>query len=319
MLKKIGYKLMAEEHGPAALVRNTVRAEQAGFDFAAISDHFFPWLDEQGHAPFAWTVLGAAAQATSHIGLMTAVTCPIMRYHPAIVAQAAATLAVLSGDRFVFGLGAGERLNEHVVGEGWPGIGERHERLSEAYDIIKGLLDGSLTNYRGKYFNLDNAKLFDRPDRAPLIVGAAGGPEAARLAGRKAQGLIVTEPNAELIQAFKSAGGSGPLYAEVPLCYAASEDKARDIAHRYHRWSLAGGPVMPELPDTETFAAASSHITPDDVAEEVSLGPEPEPHLKAIREYIDAGYDHLILTQIGPEQDAFFAFFERELRPALES
>ena len=167
MLKKIGYKLMAEEHGPAALVRNTVRAEQAGFDFAAISDHFFPWLDEQGHAPFAWTVLGAAAQATGHIGLMTAVTCPIMRYHPAIVAQAAATLAVLSGDRFVFGLGAGERLNEHVVGEGWPGIGERHERLSEAYDIIRGLLDGPLTNYRGKYFNLDNAKLFDRPDRAP--------------------------------------------------------------------------------------------------------------------------------------------------------
>ena len=179
---------MAEEHGPAALVRNTVRAEQAGFDFAAISDHFFPWLDEQGHAPFAWTVLGAAAQATSHIGLMTAVTCPIMRYHPAIVAQAAATLAVLSGDRFVFGLGAGERLNEHVVGEGWPGIGERHERLSEAYDIIAGLLDGSLTNYRGKYFSLDNAKLFDRPDRAPPLVGAAGGPEAARLAGRKARG-----------------------------------------------------------------------------------------------------------------------------------
>ena len=194
MLKKIGYKLMAEEHGPAALVRNTVRAEQAGFDFAAISDHFFPWLDEQGHAPFAWTVLGAAAQATRHIGLMTAVTCPIMRYHPAIIAQAAATLAVLSDGRFILGLGAGERLNEHVVGEGWPGIGERHERLSEAYDIIRGLLDGSLTNYRGKYFNLDNAKLFDRPDRAPLIIGAAGGPEAARLAGRKAEGLIVTEP-----------------------------------------------------------------------------------------------------------------------------
>ena len=253
MLKKIGYKLMAEEHGPAALVRNTVRAEQAGFDFAAISDHFFPWLDEQGHAPFAWTVLGAAAQATSHIGLMTAVTCPIMRYHPAIVAQAAATLAVLSGDRFVFGLGAGERLNEHVVGQGWPGIGERHERLSEAYDIIAGLLDGSLTNYRGKYFSLDNAKLFDRPDRAPPLVGAAGGPEAARLAGRKTQGLITTEPSADLIAAFKSAGGNGPLYAEVPLCYAASEDEARDIAHRYNRWSLAGGPVMPELPDTESL------------------------------------------------------------------
>jgi G6PDH family F420-dependent oxidoreductase len=316
---KIGYKLMAEEHGPAALVRNTLRAEQTGFEFAAISDHFFPWLDEQGHSPFAWTVLGAAAQATSRIGLMTAVTCPIMRYHPAIVAQGAATMAVLSGDRFVLGLGAGERLNEHVIGQGWPGLGERHERLSEAYDIIRGLLDGSLTNYRGNYFNLDDAKLFDRPDRAPAIIGAAGGPEAARLAGRKADGLITTVPDADLIEAFKSAGGKGPLYAEVPMCYADSEDKAREIAHRYHRWSLAGGPVMPELPDPETFDAASSHITQEDVAEEVSLGPSPEPHLKAIRKYIGAGYDHLILTQIGPEQDGFFEFFERDLRPALAS
>ncbi|MGE0259434.1 MAG: TIGR03557 family F420-dependent LLM class oxidoreductase [Alphaproteobacteria bacterium] len=316
---EIGYKLMAEEHGPAALVRNTVRAEQAGFEFAAISDHFFPWINEQGHSPFAWTVLGAAAQATSHIGLMTAVTCPITRYHPAIVAQAAATMAVLSGDRFVFGIGAGERLNEHVVGGGWPGIGERHERLSEAYDIIRGLLDGSLTNYRGTYFALDNATLFDRPDRAPAIIGAAGGPEAARLAGRKADGLIATVPQADLVKAYKSVGGSGPLYAEVPMCYAESEDEAREIAHRYHRWSLAGGPVMPELPDPESFDAASKHVRPDDVAEEVSLGPSPEPHLKAIGEYLDAGYDRLILTQIGPEQDAFFEFFEHELRPALAS
>ncbi len=175
---KLGYKLMAEEHGPAALVRNTVRAEQAGFAFAAISDHFFPWLDEQGHAPFAWSVLGAAAQATRQIQLMTAVTCPIMRYHPAIIAQGAATMAVLSKNRFILGLGAGERLNEHVIGEGWPGIGERHERFSEAYDIIRGLLEGSIRNYRGKYFMLDDAKLYDRPDRAPAIIGAAGGPEA---------------------------------------------------------------------------------------------------------------------------------------------
>jgi G6PDH family F420-dependent oxidoreductase len=307
----LGYKLMAEEHGPVALVRNTVRAERAGFAFAAISDHFFPWLDEQGHAPFAWSVLGAAAQATRQIQLMTAVTCPIMRYHPAIIAQGAATMAVLSENRFILGLGAGERLNEHVVGEGWPGIGERHERLSEAYDIIRGLLDGSIENYRGKYFMLDNAKLYDRP--------AAGGPEAARLTGRKADGIITTVPEADLIEDFRSAGGKGPLYAEVPMCYAASEDKAREVAHRYHRWSLAGGLVMPELPDTGTFAAASSHITPDQVAEEVSLGPSPEAHLEAIREYIDAGFDHLILTQIGPEQDLFFQFFERELRHTLLS
>ena len=232
---KLGYKLMAEEHGPTALVRNTVRAEQAGFAFAAISDHFFPWLDEQGHAPFAWSVLGAAAQATRQIELMTAVTCPIMRYHPAIVAQAAATVAMLSENRFTLGLGAGERLNEHVVGEGWPGLGERHERLSEAYDIIRGLLDGSMKNYRGTYFVLEDAQLYDRPDRAPAIVGAAGGSEAARLAGRKADGMITTAPQADLIEAFRSTGGKGPLYAEVPMCYAASEDEAREIAHRYHR------------------------------------------------------------------------------------
>jgi G6PDH family F420-dependent oxidoreductase len=148
-MTQFGYKLMSEEHGPAALVRNAVRAEQAGFAFAAISDHFFPWLEEQGHSPFAWTVLGAVANATRHLGLLTAVTCPIMRYHPAVVAQAAATMAVLSNDRFTLGLGSGERLNEHVVGEGWPGIGERHERLSEALDIIKGLLGGTLNGMMG--------------------------------------------------------------------------------------------------------------------------------------------------------------------------
>ena len=161
---KFGYKLKSEEHGPTDLVRNANRAEQAGFDFAAISDHFFPWVEEQGHSPFAWSVLGALANATQQIGLMTAVTCPIMRYHPAIIAQSAATVALLSDNRFTLGLGAGERLNEHIVGEGWPGRGERHERLSEALEIIQqGLLAGTLTNYRGGYFALDDARLFDRP------------------------------------------------------------------------------------------------------------------------------------------------------------
>jgi G6PDH family F420-dependent oxidoreductase len=164
---EFGYKLMSEEHGPADLVRNAARAEEAGFDFAAISDHFSPWLDEQGHAPLAWCVLGAIAHATERIGLMTAVTCPIMRYHPAIIAQSAATMGLLSDDPFILGLGAGERLNEHVVGAGWPGRGERHERLSEAADIIQGLFAGELTNYRGKYFRLDHARLFDRPEAKP--------------------------------------------------------------------------------------------------------------------------------------------------------
>jgi G6PDH family F420-dependent oxidoreductase len=198
---KLGYKLMSEEHGPTDLVRNATRAEQAGFDFAAISDHYFPWLEEQGHSPFAWSVLGAVANATRRMGLMTSVTCPIMRYHPAIIAQATATMGLLASNRFTLGLGAGERLNEHIVGAGWPGVVERHERLSEAVDIIQGLLAGTLTNYRGKYFRLDHCHLFDRPDQKPAVVMAAAGPQAARLAGQKGDGLMATEPRADIIEA----------------------------------------------------------------------------------------------------------------------
>jgi G6PDH family F420-dependent oxidoreductase len=237
----LGYKLMSEEHGPADLVRNAQHAEQAGFDFAAISDHFSPWLEEQGHAPLAWSVLGAVANATRRIGLMTAVTCPSMRYHPAIIAQGAATVAMLSNNRFTLGLGAGERLNEHVIGAGWPGRGERHERLSEAVDIIQGLLGDTLTNYRGKHLHLDHARLFDRPERKPAVAIAAGGIEAARLAGRKADGLIVTEARPELVEAYAAAGGSGPRYAEVALCYAEREGDARKTAHRYFRGRRVAG------------------------------------------------------------------------------
>jgi G6PDH family F420-dependent oxidoreductase len=314
---RLGYKLMSEEHGPAALVENARRAEAAGFDFAAISDHFSPWLEEQGHSPLAWPVLGAIANATSRLGLMTAVTCPIMRYHPAIIAQGAATLALLSDDRFTLGLGAGERLNEHVVGEGWPGRGERHERLAEAIDIIQGLLAGELTNYRGDYFELDHARLYDRPETKPGVGIAAGGPEAARLAGRKGDGLIATEPGSDLIEAFVMAGGSGPRYAEVAMCYAAREEEAQATAHRYFRWTVAGWPVLAELPDTEGFAAASEHVSPETVARTVTCGPSAERHLEAVDRYLEAGYDHIILVQIGPDQDAFLDFFGRELQPAL--
>ena len=316
---KLGYKLMSEEHGPADLVRNARRAEQAGFDFAAISDHFSPWIEEQGHSPLVWPVLGAIANATSRIGLMTAVTCPIMRYHPAIIAQGAATLGVLSGGRFTLGLGAGERLNEHVVGEGWPGRGDRHERLAEAADIIQGLLAGELTNYRGSYFDLDHARLYDRPETKPDVVIAAGGPEAARLAGRKSDGLIATEPRSDLIEAFVSAGGSGPRYAEVAMCYALREEDAQETVHHYFRWTVTGWPVLAELPDTESFAAATEHVTPETVAQMVTCGPSAERHLEAIDRYLEAGYDHIILTQIGPDQDAFFDLFEHELAPTLRS
>jgi G6PDH family F420-dependent oxidoreductase len=314
---KLGYKLMSEEHGGTDLVRNAARAEEAGLDFAAISDHFSPWLEEQGHAPLVWPILGAVVQATRRIGLMTAVTCPTMRYHPAIIAQGAATLGVLSNNRFTLGLGAGERLNEHVIGAGWPGVGERHERLSEAVEIIQGLLRGNLRNFRGEYFQLDNAQLFDRSDPKPAVVIAAGGTEAARLAGRKGDGLIATEPRTDLIEAFVSAGGSGPRYAEIALCYAEREEEAKETAHRYFRWAATGWPVMAELPDVDSFAAAGRYVSPEVIAEMVSCGPSLDHHLEAIHRYVQAGFDHLILTQVGPAQDDFFHFFEHELAPAI--
>ena len=314
---KLGYKLMSEEHGPNDLVRNARRAEEAGFDFAAISDHFFPWLMEQGHSPFAWSVLGAAAQATSRLGLMTAVTCPTVRYHPAIIAQAAATVGLLSGGRFTLGLGAGERLNEHIVGHGWPGRAERQELLAEALDIIQGLLAGKLKNYRGKHLNLDHAWLFDRPKEKPPVIAAVAGPRGAATAAAKADGLIATELEPELIEAYAKAGGKGPRYCEVAMCYAALEDEAKKTAHKYFRWSLTGWPVMAELPDPEGFAAASQTATPDDVGEKISCGPSADKHLQAIEKFVKAGFDHIILTQIGPQEDAFFDFFQRELAPAL--
>ncbi|WP_043363962.1 TIGR03557 family F420-dependent LLM class oxidoreductase [Belnapia sp. F-4-1] len=314
----LGYKLMAEEHAPRALVRNLVAAEQAGFEFSAISDHFSPWVEEQGHASFAWSVLGAMAQATSRIGLMTAVTCPIMRYHPAIIAQAAATLAILSEDRFVLGLGAGERLNEHVVGEGWPGVGERHARMGEALEIINGLLTGELSNYRGRYLQLDHAQLFDRPERKPPVIFAVGGPEAARLAAHKADGMIATEPKPELVEAYREAGGQGPCYAEVSLCFAASEQEGMETAHRYSRWALTGWKVMAELPSVEAFGAATAHVQPEMMAAQVPCGPDPSRHLERLETFRKAGFDHLILSQIGPNQEGFLDFFRSTLAPALQ-
>jgi G6PDH family F420-dependent oxidoreductase len=313
---KLGYKLMSEEHGPKDLVRNARRAEEAGFDFAAISDHFSPWIEEQGHSPLAWVVLGAIAQATTRLGLMTAVTCPTVRYHPAVVAQAAATLALLSDNRFTLGLGSGERLNEHVVGLGWPGVAERHERFREAIDIIQGLLRGEISTYRGRHLQLENARLYDRPSTRPPVVIAAGGPRAARIAAEKADGLMATEPRRDLVEAY---GCKGPRYCEVAMCCDRSEEAAARTAHKYFRWALTGWPVMAELPDARGFEAATAQISPQVVAEKISCGPSAEKHLAAIRKYVKAGFDHIILVQIGPNQEAFFELFQRELAPALRA
>lgn len=312
-----GYKLSAEGFDPKELVRQAKLAEASGFDFVEMSDHYHPWLDSQGHSPFAWTVLGAIAAETDRIGLATGVTCPTVRYHPAIIAQAAATLAIVSDDRFTLGLGAGERLNEHVVGRGFPAVAERQEMLREALEIIRLLWEGGYRSYRGEYLDLEDARVFDLPEKLPAIAVAAGGPDAAELAAELGDGLFGTEADAELLGAYRDAGGSGPRYGEVGLAWAEDEEQAVRAAFESSKWSLTGWKVMSELPNPVNFEASAKYVRPEDVAVQMPCGPEVAKHVAAVRAYEDAGYDHVVLMDNGPDPDGFMDFFTKELKPAL--
>ena len=316
---KIGYKLASEGFGPKELVRQAQLAEDAGFDFVEISDHFHPWLDEQGHSPFAWTVLGVIAASTSTINLATGVTCPTVRYHPAIIAQAAATLGILSDDRFTLGIGSGERLNEHVVGRGFPAVAQRHEMLREALEIITLLWQGGYQSYEGKHLQLEDARVFDLPDTLPTIAIAASGGPSARLAAEFGGGLFATEPKSSIIEKYVEAGGAGPRYAEVPLAWAPTVDEAVKAAHSTSRWAVTGWKVMSELPNPVNFEAASTTVREDDILEQFACGPDADVHLTAIQEYADAGFDHLVLQNAGPDPDGFIKFYRRELASELGS
>lgn len=314
---RFGYKLAAEGFGPKELIRQAIRAEQAGFDFVEISDHFHPWLDVQGHSPFAWNVLSAVAVQTSRLGLATGVTCPSVRYHPAIVAQAAATLAIISDDRFTLGIGAGERLNEHVVGQGFPSVRGRHERLTEALDIINLLWRGGYQSYEGKHLQLEDAQVFDLPGKLPVIAVAAGGKDAAELAATHGSGLFATEPRSDLVETYRAAGGDGPRYAEIPMAWAPTVDAAVSAAHETSRWALTGWKVMAELPNPVNFEAASEHIRPEDVRAQFVVGPDPAPYVERVETYKKAGFDHLVLQNAGPDPDGFLDFFAKELKDHL--
>jgi G6PDH family F420-dependent oxidoreductase len=295
-------------------------AEDAGFDFSVISDHFQPWLASQGHSGYAWSILGAAAQATERIPLMTYVTCPTLRYHPAIVAQKAATIQILSGNRFRLGLGAGENLNEHVVGKRWPAVGVRHEMLSEAIDIISTLFDGEdSANLRGKHFDVEQAKLWDLPEqRVPLGV-AVSGPASCRLAGTKADLMIAVEPKSELGELFDQAGGEGkPRVGQIALAYDTDRDAAIQRAHEQFRWFGLGWKVNADLPNPESFEAATQFVTPEQVADSLGCGPDVEEHVEKIRPFVEAGFSEVALVQIGADtQEQFMQWAERELLPAL--
>jgi len=314
-----GYTAMGEQAPAKQLVTDLVAAELAGFDFSVTSDHFSPWIEEQGHSPNAWVVLGAAAQATEALPLMTFVTCPTFRYHPAVVAQQAATLSMLSSGRFTLGLGAGENLNEHVIGGGWPMARVRQERLAEAAEIIRALFAGDYVNFSGRHFQIERARLYHLPGTAPPIGIAASGPGSATLAASHGDALIATSPDGGLVAEFDAAAGGGkPKYGQLPVCYDRDETAARARARELWRWAVAGWPVTAELPDPRAFDAASGTVREEDVAALLPCGPDVGSYVKAAREWIDAGFTHLALVQVGGgNQRDFIAWAAAELLPAL--
>jgi coenzyme F420-dependent glucose-6-phosphate dehydrogenase len=313
---ELGYKLSSEEFGPRALVENARAAEEAGFTFALISDHFHPWLDAQGQSPFVWTVLGGIAAVTKRLQVGTGVTCPTVRIHPAIIAQAAATTALMFGDRFFLGVGTGENLNEHIAGRGWPSTDVRQEMLEEAVEVMRLLWQGDLESHRGRYYVVETARLYTRPETPPPIVMAVGGTKSATLAGRIADGMVGTSAEPESMRAFEDAGGRGkPRYGELTVCWAASEAEAKRTAHKIWPVAALASPLHWELPLPSHFEAAAEIVDEDMVAEEVVCGPDPEKHLEKIREYVTAGYDHVCIHQVGPDQAGFMRFYEREILP----
>lgn len=316
---QFGYTMMTEQAGPRALVDDVVAAERAGFDFSVTSDHYFPWLDTQGHSPYAWSVLGAAAQATSRIPLMTYVTCPTVRYHPAVVAQKAATMQLLSEGRFRLGLGSGENLNEHVVGAGWPSPRVRLDMLEEAVGIIRALFTGDNVNHQGDHFDVANARLWDLPDELPPIGIAVSGGRSCALAGRLADLVIATEPKADLLTSFDEHGGRGkPRVGQLPVCYDTDKDAAVARAHDQFRWSVGGWPVNSELPGPSGFAGATQFVTPEDIARQIPCGDSVDDFVEAVRPFVDAGFTEVALVQVGGDQQRpFIEWAEKKLLPAL--
>jgi G6PDH family F420-dependent oxidoreductase len=318
----IGYFLSSEEFGPRELVRNARRAEAAGFEALWISDHFHPWLDEQGHSPFVWAVLGAIAARTERVPVTTAVTAPIMRIHPAILAQATATTAELFGtvngkSRFHFGVGTGEALNEHILGDKWPVPEERFSMLEEAVALIRELWKGETVDHDGQHYVVENARIYTTPPAIPDVLVSAFGPKAIEVAARIGDGFITTSPSADDIAAYRKHGGKGRTQGGVKVCWHEDKQQAVKIAHKYWRNSGVPGQLSQDLPTPTHFDQASELVTEEMTAESVPCGPDPEVHVTAIQEYVDAGFDEVYVAQMGPDQEGMIRFYEREVLPRL--
>lgn len=313
---EIGYTLSSEEHDARSLISYAAKAEEIGFSYLSISDHYFPWTDKQGQSNFVWTTLGAISQVTKTIEILTGVTAPIIRYHPAILAQATATCGTLFGERFAFGVGTGENLNEHIMATGWPETEIRQEMLKEAVELIRLLWEGNLVSYYGDYYAVENAKIFTRPKIPPKIIVSALGPNSAELAGEIGDGFISTRPEKELLERFDASGGKGkPKYAQISVCFAPTEEQAKQTACTYWPIIVVPGETHQELRLPKYFEEVSTHATPDEVAKKILCSRDPKKHSEKIQQFIDLGYDHVHIHNVGPYQDQFFAFYQKEVLP----
>lgn len=313
---EIGAFLSSEEHGPRALVRQAQMAEAAGLRSIFISDHYHPWIDAQGESSFVWGVIGAISSSTS-LRVTTGVTCPTVRIHPAVLAQAAATAQSLLDGRFVFGVGSGEALNEHILGHRWPPVATRLDMLEEAVDVIRQLWEGDLVTHHGQYYTVENARLYSLPDAPPPVMVSAFGTQASEVAARIGDGLVTVGPNAEVLEAYRGRGGAGPSITALKVCWDNDEGHARKLVHQL--WPTEGleGQLSQELPLPSHFEAAAAHVTEEMLAQAVPCGPDPERHVAAITKHLDAGFDQVYVNQIGPNQEAFFTFFRNEIAPRL--
>jgi G6PDH family F420-dependent oxidoreductase len=318
-MTEFGYTLSSEEHGPRELVHNARRAEELGFDFCSISDHFHPWVQAQGHSPFVWGVLGGIASATDRIELAVGVTCPIVRLHPAIVAHAAATASLLLEGRFTLGVGTGEALNEHVLGHRWPPPEVRLAMLHEAVEVMRRLWSGETVDHHGDLYTVENARLFDPPESPIPVVVSGFGQGAAALAGEIGDGLWGHGGDDTLVETFEKAGGRGPRYAQLNVCVGDDEASCRKTVHEIWPNSAIPGQLAQDLPTWTHFEQVAQLVTEDDAAESVPCGPDLEPVIAKAKEFLDTGYDHVYVHQIGPDQDALFRFWEQSLRDELAS
>jgi G6PDH family F420-dependent oxidoreductase len=313
---RFGYFLSCEEYGPAELVSQAQAAEEAGFDALWISDHFHPWNDEQGQSPFVWGVIGALSQACS-LPVTTAVTCPTTRTHPAIVAQAAATAAVQLQGRFTLGIGTGEALNEHVLGDPWPSADVRLAQLEEAVEVIRELWEGGQVTRRGRFYDVDTARVYTLPETPPDIYMSAFGPKALDLAARISDGLINTAPDGDTVSSFKEKSGGKPCQGGVKVAWADTEDEGVDHAHRL--WSNAGlpGELAQVLPTPKHFEQASELVTRESTAESIVAGPDVDRHVEMLQQYVDAGYDEVYVANMGPNYLSMIETYGRDVLPTL--